>query len=395
MGDDTIDLARSTRWAWKGLHERFVERLELLDPGDSIRLTGQVGAEECSVSVRRAGDVLIAETADECAPDAGPTTADRWRRELRSLGWVHSSRGHRHHRFQVDRRSVDRVAHLCIATLRDVHGVLHPAFLEGDLQTAEDPLLPRVTERETQKAPAATFPLDRAELEALVRATLTADLDQPLKVDQDGDVPFAAGTAVVFVRVLERVPAIRLFAELVVDIADADHAAREVERLNREHPEVKFLLLDDRIHCERDLDAWPYAPQHLRSALTHLCDLCSRIDGEVAERVRGRRFLEPPERSASFPPDLELLLSGDPLRTRPRAELISALCGEDLGQLRQWLRRAYEDQEGAADRLQEAVVSGAPGLRGRERDYETASRSYRRLVRALRYALRNERSSRR
>lgn len=397
MQEQEVDVAQSTRSAWRNLHEQLAERLELLGPGEGVRLEAPAVDEDRRmtpfVSIRREGDRFVAETPGDRALDVSHRIGDRGRRQLRALGWCRG-KADRHYRFEADHRYVDQVAHLCIASLRDVHGVLHPAFLEGDLRLPEDPSLLGATAWHYHEPPVVAFPTNRPELEVLVRATLSADLEHPVKVDEDGDFPFTAGTAVVFVRVLGRVPVIRLFAELVIDVVDTNRAAREVERLNREHREVKFLLLDDRIHCERDLDAWPFAPQHLRSALNDLCELTGRIDREVAERVGGRCFLAPPDHPPDFPSDLELLLSGDPLRSRPRAELISMVCGHDVAQLRRWLRRAYVDQEAAADKLQEAVLTGRLRLvRARERDYRTSTRRYRRLTRALRYALRQPRSA--
>ena len=396
MQDQEVDLARSTRWAWRTLHERLVERFELLEHGGRLRLAAPATEDEEGptpyIVVRRDGDVLRAETSADGGFGAGRRLGEADRRQLLSIGWRRSA-SQRHYRLQALRRDVDRVAHACLTVFRDLHGVLHPAFLEGDVEPAEDPLLPRATVHQSTEPPVAAFPADRSELEAMVRATLAADLGREPKVDPDGDVPFCAGTAVVFVRVLDGAPVIRLFAELVVDIADSGRAAAEVERLNQEHSDVKFLLLDDRIHCERDVDAWPYVPQHLRSALSRFCDLCERIDSEAAERAGGRCFLDPPKRPPSYPPDLELLLSGDPPRTRPRAELISELCGEDVERLRHWLGRAYGEQEAAADHLQEAVATGKAGLvRARERDYDQCSRRYRRLARALEFALRQRRA---
>ncbi len=295
------------------------------------------------------------------------------------------------YRVRAGDRYVDQVAHLCIASLREVHHVIHPAFVAGDLELPEDPTLPKAAETQPQQPPVAVFSSGHRELRALVTATLAEGLGHPPEVDEDGDVPFSAGTAVVFVRVLEHVPMIRLFAELVLDLADVDQAATEVETLNRAHSSMKFVLADGRIQCVRDLEAWPYAPAHLRSALAQMCELCSRIDGEVAERVGGRVFLAPQDEVGPMPPALELLLSGDPILGRPRPELVSKLCDDDPVQLRRWLRRAYVEQQAAAEKLQAPVVTGTRReLRSLQRELDTSTRRYQRLARALRYALRRQ-----
>jgi hypothetical protein len=197
----------------------------------------------------------------------------------------------------VDVRDVDRLVADCVTVLRDVHGVLHPAFLlAGGLERAADdpvPDAPRAVPVRDDGGP--VFPRSHDELVALVDAALADTTDNELVHDSDGDLPFPVGLSVLFVRVVEDRPAVELFAELVVDPAPTSRLAVELDILNRTHRLAKFYLSGTTVRMTHELVAWPFSAEQLRVVLRIMLDDVDTIAESLALRVDGKRFLEPPD----------------------------------------------------------------------------------------------------
>lgn len=214
------------------------------------------------------------------------------RRRLRDMGWQRPGKGQQNYWVTVDTAYVDQVADLLVRALREVFGVLHPAFLVDRFREGFE-VPDWETDEIEQLLPLAQFPESHDELEELVNIALGPDAGEPIPVrDDDGDRPYRSDTAMVFVRVLPGAPVIHFFSELVVEIEDLDAAEFEVAVLNRDF-DFKFVLRDTRIIMSVDVPAWPFAPEQLRLMLDRMCTLAPKLDGDLAHRVSGRRFFEP------------------------------------------------------------------------------------------------------
>jgi hypothetical protein len=174
--------------------------------------------------------------------------------------------------FSVDlsRNDAPRLAAMAVRALREVFGVVHPAFLavRGDARGAsgDQPAL--------DAAPASAFPITSdcvpvsgtlarqwalaeagpiampespAHLRQLIEQALVSVLGRRPLVDEDGDFVVPVAGALVFVRVVESAPVIAIFSQLVRGVADSGAAVREVADLNASIEMVKFFLVDDRI----------------------------------------------------------------------------------------------------------------------------------------------------
>lgn len=224
------------------------------------------------------------------------------RRHLRLAGWNRPDEDHPNYWIDVDPAFPDRPAAMLVAALRDVFGVVHPAFLVDRL--AEDVAVASDAGSETEQVEQTDLlgiaePVEGPdELNAMVDIALGSDMGRPAPTrDDDGDIPYVAGSAVVFVRVLQDKPMIRVFSELVVEVTNPEAAAFEVSVLNRDYSAVKFLLREDRVLMVVEVQAQPFVPEHLRSAIAGLYELAPTLDSDLAHRVGGRRFLEPSEES--------------------------------------------------------------------------------------------------
>src|SRR4051794_11673084 len=252
------------------------------------------------------GDTLLRGEVSSIEYLASEVVLDRDRsRVVEALGWhaPTTSRdddepGEGSADFFIDseRRDADRLAVMTTRVLRDVFGVAHPAFLSaGALDDAVEPDLgipsgPGTVEPEVEAL--AVFPRDQEHLLELVDQALTPYFGNAPQHDEDDDIPVVSGSALVFVRVAERMPAVQLFCCVVHDITDEDSAAFEVTVLNRDQTFLKFVLVDDRVMAPLWLPAYPFAPEHLRSMLTLMSETVDAIDDDLARRVHGRRTFE-------------------------------------------------------------------------------------------------------
>src|SRR3954470_5742073 len=252
------------------------------------------------------GDTLLRGEVSSNEYLASEVVLDRDRsRVVEALGWHapttsrdddEPGEGSANFFIDTERRNADRLAVMTTRVLRDVFGVAHPAFLSaGALDDAVEPDLgipsgPGNVEAEVEAL--AVFPRDQEHLLELVDQALTPYFGNAPQHDEDDDIPVVSGSALVFVRVAERMPAIQLFCCVVHDITDEDSASFEVAVLNRDQTFLKFVLVDDRVMAHLWLPAYPFAPEHLRAMLTLMSETVDAIDDDLARRVHGRRTFE-------------------------------------------------------------------------------------------------------
>jgi hypothetical protein len=197
--------------------------------------------------------------------------------------------------FSVDRTRADanEIATMSVRALREVFGVLHPAFLtfRGDARPpfGEGPTpslepsprglfalspegLPASGTLASQWALAESGPIAIAEssahLRQLIENALVPILGRRPLVDEDGDFAIPCSGSLVFVRVVESAPLIAVFSQLARGVSDTDAACREIAELNAAVEMVKFFLVDDRIVAGCTLPAKPFVGEHLREVLT-------------------------------------------------------------------------------------------------------------------------------
>ena len=101
------------------------------------------------------------------------------RRQLRELGWGRPSDGtSKNFQVNLDLSRAEQAADLMVRALRDVFGVVHPAFLVTDLDIGEDPFLPSV-EPSKDDEPLAVFPIDEPHLNRLIEEALVPMIGPP------------------------------------------------------------------------------------------------------------------------------------------------------------------------------------------------------------------------
>jgi len=327
-----FDLDRNTERAWSRFRARLADHIAEMADDDILVVSVDSAVDDDEdeegaapyVQFRAWGETLVRSevsggneflTAELQLDDAASGT-------VVGLGWAEPTgtrEGSANFYVDVERAQADRLAVMTTQVLRDVFGVPHPAFLAADGlgDDAEDdtglPVGSATADDESLEAP-AVFPRDREHLLSLVDDALTPIFGQPPEHDEDDDIPVVSGTALVFVRVLERMPTIQLFCFLVHDVVHPDRTAFEVSVLNRDKRFLKFVLVGDSVMAQLHLPAYPFAPEHLRTMLAMMSEAVDEIDDDLVARVGGRRTFEPESPVAVEDADLELLLDSEERR---------------------------------------------------------------------------------
>ncbi|WP_139981502.1 T3SS (YopN, CesT) and YbjN peptide-binding chaperone 1 [Nocardioides litoris] len=192
----------------------------------------------------------------------------------------------------------DRAAALLVATMREVWGVPHPAFLEArglddDLETDDADEADEVDDdADHAHELVAVVPRTHRHLQQLVDEAMGEDFPD-LEHDGDGDIPVRSGASVVFVKVLPDRPAVEVFAELVIDPVDDERLGEELEILNRTRSLWTFWRRDQVVVASHELLAVPFSGTQLRLLVKRLVDEVDVLAGDLVARVGGRRFLDP------------------------------------------------------------------------------------------------------
>ncbi|MBO0846491.1 MAG: hypothetical protein J2P22_13860 [Nocardioides sp.] len=294
-----LSLDETTDAAWSRFRQALADRLAGLDVGDAVvvRVEGDDSDDACTPYVQASSDDgqnAVAEVSSNHFLHRRHHLDKAARRQLRELGWVRPSsrRDTLNYSWEFDLTRADEVAVMMVRALREVFGVVHPAFLVA-------PFLGPGVETSERNAdtsppePLAVEPEDKTDLDRLVDAALTPFFGHVPSRDDDGDIPVSSGSAIVFVRVLETRPMIHLFAELAVEVTEPERATYEVGVLNRDWPYAKFALAGQTVRAHVYLPAYPFVPEHLRQALTMMCEMADAVDDDLAFRVSGRTFLSP------------------------------------------------------------------------------------------------------
>lgn len=130
------------------------------------------------------------------------------------------------------------------------------------------------------------------DLRQAVDATLHSTMGHAPRHDSDGDIPILFGTTLVYVRVADGQPVVSIFGVVVQDIADMDAARREVELLNRQSVFAKFHLVGRQIIASVAIPCLPFVPRHLVGMVELMGKELDQLDDALAERVRGRRWID-------------------------------------------------------------------------------------------------------
>jgi T3SS (YopN, CesT) and YbjN peptide-binding chaperone 1/T3SS (YopN, CesT) and YbjN peptide-binding chaperone 3/TY-Chap C-terminal domain len=386
-----FDLDRSTARAWSQFQARLADHLAAMSDDDVLVVRTDAGDSSADGVAApylkftgRSDGRLLSQVAGNEHLDARYALDEAGVAMLRSLGWAPPAGAVDGHEpdevsgdfsLTVDRSSADRLAVMSVKALRGVFGVAHPAFLAAQSPGASsgEPELgipsPVIESTVALEEPLAVVPEDVDHLRALVDSALEPVFGHGPKHDSDGDIPVVAGSALLFIRVLEDAPAIEIFSTIVRGITDLDAAAAAVAELNNGIRMIKFLLVDDVIIAAAHVAALPFAPQQLRGVLDYMSRVADGIDEGLVASVGGRRAFgdDPPQESADsaddegtdLPPELLTLLHLDPDGdSTVDPDLAASVCSYDRDVVLRLLKIASQEEIAWRQSHDEAAMTG-------------------------------------
>lgn len=280
----------SIEGAWKDYRVCLAEAFDALEDDQSIRI--ELFSEEAApyVQALRVDDGLLLEASSNRVLDEQWKIDKDARKRLHEIGFEQPTETVPNYWIVLPMTHVDQAASMAVRALLDAFYILDPSYPDDNgVGWRPEPTPPAAGD----DAP-ATFPESHEHLVQLVEHTLGELLGEVPERDRDGDLPIRFDHNVVFVRVLEENPSIRMFSLMAQEVSDRDAALREVARLNRTIDGVKFLLIDTTVIAAVELVAWPFAPAHLKSLLARLCDAVAKHEDDLVDSVGGRHFLEQP-----------------------------------------------------------------------------------------------------
>lgn len=322
-GSDTADLDIAVELAWAAFADDVGRRLVVLDEGDTVawELPSACPVPPSVLAVRDGGRLRAEVSSNSSLPPAARLTAGQVRL-LGSLGWQHPTRGADEPPDVGSANFVDDVpiedgpllAARLVATMREVFGVVHPAFVDPPArleppawaQRGSEPGCPdpaggtgprgRTGEgspacdapgARTDPADVAVMPSSPDHLRALLHSWLTDVLGSPPPYDDDGDAVVRQGEAVVYVRVQEELAAVELTAPLMARVPGTPLVLDRVNRLNDELAFPRLVWRGGVVVLVLRVDCLPFVALLATSALDRMTDgaeaLMRRLPLEVGD----------------------------------------------------------------------------------------------------------------
>ena len=176
------------------------------------------------------------------------------------------------------------LASVVVGTLRHVLGVEHPEFLDWPR--------PRLEACGSDHRPRGRLPGRRRGAPSDGRRVVREVTGQDAVHDEDDDVVVWRGDNLLWIRVAEQAPTIRIFSYLACDVASRTQARLEADVLNRRYRHLKFHVLDRTLQVEIDVPAMPFVAAQLRAMIDLAAEVIEELTPDVALRTRGHTIHE-------------------------------------------------------------------------------------------------------
>jgi hypothetical protein len=296
--DDAVETA------WRELRQRLADRLAELADDEYVVLElaaeTEGGAAPYCQAIADAGRLHVEAVSNvylaaDHALDGGQDEA------LQALGFAEPDTvdlpGNTNYWVDLEQRAADRAAVMMVRALREVHAVVHPAYLGGDA------LVGRPTERQDQPSGDVVpprprrgepdpddprYPQSSDEVREVIDVAVSDLYDEQPAWDEDGDLPLATQRGVVWVTVGSQTPRVLLHAPLVNDVVDEERVLVEVNLLNRREFGLTFSVQDGHVRVTRELDVRVVVPAQLAAEMERLVTQVDAWATDLVARVGGR-----------------------------------------------------------------------------------------------------------
>lgn len=145
---------------------------------------------------------------------------------------------------------------------------------------------------EWKGSPVARVEVLRPYVEKTVREYLQIPADQQLVVDDQGDIPIRWGSAVYYVRLLERDPVlVRVFSQLLTKVPKTPELLGELNRINGDIVSARVFWMDDMVVAATELPAETMDAGDLSHACWAVGSLADWADTDLQAKFGGEKAL--------------------------------------------------------------------------------------------------------
>lgn len=308
------DWEASTARDWAGIESRLAEWLGDVPEGDTVILETPTPYDDLDgaspyVQITVEDDGLVrGEVSSNNYLDERLALNDARISQLEAMGWCAPTCGVEEDpdtgstNFYADLdlpSDADLLAAMLVMALRDVFGVPHPSFVTvagfgpaGRLDAEEMPFGLTVSAPDAAEAETTTAgPESADELRDLVETALADVVEHELTYDSDGDIPIYADGAVIFVRVEEDSPSIRVFAPLLSNLRWTPRVGSKLSDLNLRARYAKVIFSDGVLFATVQLYGSPFVAAHLCQAVEDIRALVTDVADDLLETLGGERFV--------------------------------------------------------------------------------------------------------
>lgn len=183
--------------------------------------------------------------------------------------------------------SCEAVANLAVRTFTEILRLPHPGNLEYEAFDEDTGAiaLPDLGLRLAVPTPRT----NDQDLATAVLATLTEVTGiSDLGYDNDGDIGLRKGSALVFVRLIDEPPCVRIYSLLVRDVEESPEILVRLNDINANQSLMRFIYRNGTIFAIADVAAEPFVSAHVAQAFEHFCAIADGMDNLLQAEFGGR-----------------------------------------------------------------------------------------------------------
>ena len=187
----------------------------------------------------------------------------------------------------------DRLAALAVDTFVEVLQVPHPGELTYSAWGHEGPIdLPELKLADEQRPAPPLASTPEPETPQSVREKVRAVIsqltrDEAVVEDDDGDFAVWVGSARVFVRVMDDMPALSVFSQLLTGVRATPDTLAEINRINSQLRFVKLFVVGDTVVAAHELHVDPFDWSRVHQAIVGVLHLADDLDNELQQKIGG------------------------------------------------------------------------------------------------------------
>ncbi|MFZ4538960.1 T3SS (YopN, CesT) and YbjN peptide-binding chaperone 1 [Propionivibrio sp.] len=184
--------------------------------------------------------------------------------------------------------SFEAMANLTVKTFAEILCVPYPGFLQYEARDAngEAIVLPNLG---LKRASGASQDMSPAAVSQQLLATLeeTTGIND-LEFDGDGDIGISFNSALIYVRLLEDQPYVRIFSAILRDVEEHPGIYARLNDINANETLMRFVFRNGAIFGLADISSAPFVGAHITQAFVHFSTIADAMGPLLQEEFGGQ-----------------------------------------------------------------------------------------------------------